>query len=110
MITETIYKCLTLDTTNHKGSQVVLIKFSKDKVLDEVIKTIKGVRWTMTHKCWQVTYSVSAINQIKTVFDPICKIDATLLKEKILSKKAVPTIVSLPATLVISDDAKTKMK
>src|ERR1700756_2883820 len=110
MSTEIIQRSLSLDTTIHRGVQVILLKFPKDKVLDEAIKTIKGARWTMTHACWQVTYSVSAINQIKTVFDPLCKIDATLLKEKILSKKAVPTIVSLPATLVISDDAKTKMK
>ena len=103
-------KTLTLDTTKHREAQVVLLKFPKDKVLDEAIKTIKGARWTMTHRCWQVTYSVSAINQIKTVFDSICKIDATLLKEKIVSKKVNPAIVSVPATLVINDEAKIKMK
>ena len=110
MSTETIQKSLSLDTTIHRGAQVVLLKFPKDKVLDEAIKNIKGARWTMTHTCWQVAYSVSAINQIKTVFDPICKIDATLLKEKIISKKVIPTIVAVPATLVIGEDAKIKMK
>mgnify|MGYP006321754205 CR=1 FL=1 len=103
-------KTLTLDTTKHREAQVVLLKFPKDKVLDEAIKKIKGARWTMTHTCWQVTYSVSAINQIKTIFDPICKIDATLLKEKIVSKKVNPAIVAVPATLVIGDEAKIKMK
>jgi len=110
MNTEIPQKSLVLDITKHREAQVVLLKFPKDKVLDEAIKKIKGARWTMTHTCWQVTYSVSAINQIKTIFDPICKIDATLLKEKNLSKNVNPAIVSVPATLVISDDAKIKMQ
>jgi len=109
MNTEIPQKSLLLDTTKHREAQVVLLKFPKDRVLDEAIKKIKGARWTKTHTCWQVTYSVSAINQIKTIFDPICKIDATLLKEKIVSKKVNPAIVTVPATLVINDDAKLKM-
>ncbi|MGZ4044309.1 MAG: tyrosine-type recombinase/integrase [Bacteroidia bacterium] len=100
---------LTLDLTNHRGSQVVLLKFPKNRILDEAIKKVNGARWTRTYSCWQVTYSVAVINQIKIIFDPLCKIDATLLKEKIASKKVNPHIVSVPATLVLADETKVKM-
>ncbi|HXB41917.1 MAG TPA: site-specific tyrosine recombinase/integron integrase [Bacteroidia bacterium] len=103
-------KTLALDITKHREAEDILLRYPNDKVLDEAIKKISGVRWTRTHTCWQVAYSVFTINQIKAIFDPICKIDATLLKEKIVSKKTNPSIVAVPATLVIGDDAKIKMK
>jgi integrase/recombinase XerD len=103
-------KTLVLDITNHHNQEVILLKFAKDKELDEAIRTFTGVRWTKTHYAWYVRYSVTNINQIKNTFDPLCKIDATLLKEKIVSKKVNPAIKILPATLVIGEEGKLKMK
>ncbi len=56
MNTEIKLKPLTLDVTNHKGAQIVLIKFPHDKELGDAVKKIKSARWTKTHTSWYAPY------------------------------------------------------
>lgn len=76
-------KTIQLDIVQHKGSTIVLIKFPVDTELQSILRQIPNVHWSRTFKAWYVAYSVPILHQIKKLFEPVCTIDATLLKEHI---------------------------
>jgi site-specific recombinase XerD len=41
----------------HKGANVIWIKFPNDNKLIAEVKKIKGTRWSATHKCWYISDS-----------------------------------------------------
>jgi integrase/recombinase XerD len=90
-------KTITLDYTRHRDTHVVLVKFPIDKELGALIRQIKQMRWSTTHKAWYAHYSIEILNEIKKVFGPICKIDAILLKENIAKHNADPKNKQLSA-------------
>ena len=76
-------KEIQLDVTTHREVKIVLIKFTRDKILEDAVRKVNNAKWSKTHTSWYTPYSVKALNQIKSLFEPISKIDASLLKEKI---------------------------
>jgi len=80
-------KQIDLDLINHKNEQVLLIQFPIDRELINVVKKIENARWSATKKAWYVPYSIELLHKIKELFDPICEINASLLKEKIAKHK-----------------------
>ncbi|MBA3284129.1 MAG: site-specific integrase [Nitrosopumilus sp.] len=83
-------KTIKLDKTSHKGEEVVLLQFPYDVSLEKEARKIKSVRWSKTLKSWYAPYSLAVLNEIKVIFDTICIIDATLLKEKVRVFNADP--------------------
>lgn len=93
-------KNIFLDLTRHRGQTVVLIQFPIDNELGTAVRKIKNTRWSSTHKGWYAPYSIQLLNEIKTIFDPICKIDAAVLKEKVTKYNADPKNNQLSAEAV----------
>jgi integrase/recombinase XerD len=83
-------KIIVVDLVNHKGANVVLVKFPIDMELNTTIRKITGIRWSATHKAWFAPYSDKILNEIKNAFNAICKIDASALKKKHNIYNAVP--------------------
>ncbi len=100
-------KTILIDCATHRGEHVVLIKFPIDKELGIIVRKIENIRWSNTHKAWYALYSIALLNEIKTLFSPVCTIDARLLKEKIAKEKQKETTVATPA---LTDDAKHKIE
>ena len=105
-----VTKEISLDVATHRHKKVVLIKFERNQELNQAVKRIKGVLWTRTHAAWYVAYSVAALHQIKIVFEPISKIDATLLKEKIAAENNTKTYTAIPAVYMLTDEAINKLQ
>ena len=103
-------KEIQLDVTTHREVKVVLIKFIRDKVLEDTVRKVSGAKWSKTHTSWHVPYSVKALNQIKSLFDPISKINADLLKEKVLNQPINQTYIPISAGFILSEEAQLKMK
>jgi integrase/recombinase XerD len=78
-----VSKTVVLDKTIHNKIEVVMIKFPIDEELGIAIRKIKSTSWSRTLKSWYAPYSIAILNEIKTIFDPISKIDAQPLKDKI---------------------------
>jgi integrase/recombinase XerD len=76
-------KTIIIDLVTHRETEIVLIKFPRDNDLQIAVRQIKNVRWSQTLKGWYAPYSIEVLNDIKRIFDPIGKIDAALLKEKV---------------------------
>ena len=78
-------KTLTLDITDHRGKQALLLKFPYDNELINLVKQLAGATWSRTHDTWYVTYSIQVLHEIKKLFEGFAIIDASILKEKIRS-------------------------
>ena len=61
-------KEIHLDVTTHRADQIILIKFVRDKVLEDAVRKVNGVKWSKTHTSWYVPYSVRVLNEIKNLF------------------------------------------
>ncbi|MSQ79343.1 MAG: integrase [Flavobacteriaceae bacterium] len=92
-------KTITLDLTTHKAAQVVLVRFAFDKELGNEIRKIPNMKWSNSKKAWYSPYSKEVLQEIKTIFTPLCTIDATPLKEKL-------TTALGPKTRELSEEAK----
>jgi len=103
-------KEIQLDVTTHREVKVVLIKFTRDTVLEDAVRKVSGVKWSKTHTSWYAPYSVKALNQIKSLFDPISKIDADLLKEKVLNQPSTEPYIPISAGFILSEEAQRKTK
>lgn len=76
-------KTITLDLVLHRGTRVLLIRYTRDEELTGIVRKIEGIKWTATYKAWYTDYSIELLHIVKNLFDPVCKIDATVLKEKL---------------------------
>lgn len=85
-----ISKKIELDLTLHRGVNVVLIKFPYDTELGNCARKINNATWSRSQKAWYVAYSAEVLHDIKRIFEPVCEIDASALKEKIAAYKKDP--------------------
>lgn len=72
---------------DHHGTEVTLIKFPINEELTKAVRKIKNIRWSQTYKAWYAPHSMALLKEIKEVFHPIAKIDATPLKKKLAIQK-----------------------
>jgi len=54
-------KEVTLSKMLHREKPCVKIIFEKDDTLNQLIKTVPGVRWSKTHTCWYIQHSENVI-------------------------------------------------
>lgn len=96
-------KTIKLDKTIHRGEEVVLIQFPYDNKLGDEARKIKNIRWSKSLKVWYAPYSIAVLNEIKTIFDSISIIDASVLKAKLRAVHANPknNVLSKDAILKI---------
>lgn len=97
-------KTIKLDKTFHKGEEVVLLQFPYDNALGNEARKIKNIRWSRSLKSWYAPYSIAVLNEIKTIFELVSIIDASLLKEKVKAFNADPK------NKVLSKDALLKIE
>lgn len=94
---------ITLDLVNHKGKQIVLLKFPYNNQLIAIVKQLPNATWSNTHKAWYTSCTSETLHQIKKLFADVAIIDAQLLKEKLEQlKNAAPDIKDF----VLSEEGK----
>ena len=102
-------KEIHLDVTTHRADQIILIKFVRDKVLEDAVRKVNGVKWSKTHTSWYVPYSVRVLNEIKNLFEPISKINAALLKEKVSNQSLKTTYTPQSAGFLFDEEVQRKI-
>ena len=87
---------IVLDRVNHKGKQILLLKFPYNKELTELVKKLPERSWSNTYKSWYTSYSVDVLHLIKKIFADFASIDAKPLKEKLAAiKEAGPDLTEI---------------
>src|SRR6185369_9614126 len=64
----------------HRGAEQIAIVFTHNKKINDVVKKIKGVKWTETHKCWYVPLTKEDCQRIIGVLKELAKPDLSELR------------------------------
>jgi integrase/recombinase XerD len=99
-IQENMTREIILDKINHRGKEVLLLKFPYNNQLTELVRQLPGIAWTQTHKAWYTGYSMEVLHEVKRIFADVIleggsevKINARILKEKLATPKKVSEII-----------------
>ncbi|TYP98089.1 hypothetical protein C7447_103259 [Tenacibaculum adriaticum] len=93
-------KKVKLSLIHHHNKDQIAIRFSYNKELIALVKSIKGAKWSISNKCWYVENSNENLQNIYTILGEVCNIDTTGLYD---IKKSKPT----KRTRILSDEQKT---
>ncbi|MBX2959770.1 MAG: site-specific integrase [Flavobacteriales bacterium] len=81
-------KTIQLERLKHKNQIRLLIRFSYDDSLKELVKKLNGAFWSNTLKSWYVDDTDENLTKIQTIFKDKAKIDNSKLKPiRILSNE-----------------------
>jgi hypothetical protein len=73
----------------HRGQEQIGIFFSRDNDLNLIVRKIKGVKWSQTHKCWYLPLNPLSYQHIVEALKSKTNPDATLLKAYFNKRKEV---------------------
>ncbi len=76
-------KMIVVSRIEHRGEQVLLLKFDYDNELQELIRNFPGAKYTQTHKGWTVPNNKEALNNLITHFKNKAWLNYTDLLDKI---------------------------
>lgn len=66
----------------HRESDCIKIAFEKDEILDKVVKTIPGCKWSQTHRAWYVPERKTLVSELNQCFNGKAYLKYRDLKEK----------------------------
>jgi integrase/recombinase XerD len=73
----------------HRGGEQIGIFFTKNEEINSVVRRIKGIKWSQTHKCWYLPLNQSSYKTIEETLQVKTKLDVTLLNAYLNKRKAV---------------------
>ncbi|MEO6734011.1 MAG: tyrosine-type recombinase/integrase [Ferruginibacter sp.] len=87
----------------HRGQQQMGICCRPDKVLNTLIRKIKGVRWSRTHTCWYLPLSRENYTTVTERLKNAALIDTEVLKQYLVAKNnAGPGIVKPTQNTIVT--------
>ena len=72
---------ITLFPIVHKGQQWMAIQFTMNNSLNKIVRTIKGIQYTATHKCWITALTKPQSKLVYEALKDYAKIDDTAIKD-----------------------------
>jgi site-specific recombinase XerD len=95
---------ITLKPLQHRNTECLGIYFTSNLQITKSIKTLKGVKWSHSNKCWYVLLTADNYTSICTAIGNIAQVNNTALREYLEKKKATST--ALPAAKKITETKK----
>jgi integrase/recombinase XerD len=86
---------ITINPIFHRGGEQAAILFQRNKRINDVLKKVKGVKWSQTHGCWYVPLNKDDCNRVFIALKPFGKIDTSELKSWLEKRKTVVAIKSV---------------
>lgn len=78
---------ITLKPLTHRQQECIGIYFTKNHNLQQLVKTLKGIKWSQTHGCWYLPLVKENFELIKIKFHKSCTIDLSELKKYLVKKQ-----------------------
>ncbi len=84
---------IILKPINHRAAEQIGIFYKSDAALNLIIKQIKLIKWSQTHKCWYLLLSKESHIAIMEAVGKVAKIDNSLLKDFLQKRKRVAATI-----------------
>lgn len=85
---------ITIKPLHHRGEEKLAIIFPFEKTIDFAVRSIKGIKWTQTHKCWYVPLSKESFENVLTSLKNVGELEYSALKEYLEKRKKIVAIKS----------------
>ncbi|MCB0521121.1 MAG: tyrosine-type recombinase/integrase [Saprospiraceae bacterium] len=59
----------TLSPLHHRGAQHIKVEIPNEEEAKNLIRQVPGRKWSKTHGCWYVPYTLEAYRQLKKLFE-----------------------------------------
>ena len=71
---------ITIKPILHRGEEQLAIFFPFNKNIDYAIRSIKGIKWTQTHKCWYLPLNKGSFEAVKIKLQDLGTLEYSELK------------------------------
>lgn len=85
---------ITIKPLHHRGEEKLGIIFPFEKTIDHAVRSIKGIKWTQTHKCWYLPLNKESFENVLTRLKNIGELEYSALKEYLEKRKKIVAIQS----------------
>ncbi len=89
---EKLNTIITLLPLYHRGTEQIGLQFKKDSELNNLIKKIKGIKWSNSNKCWYLQLTKENYKSVLNTISDKAIADETLLKKYLLKRKQINSI------------------
>jgi len=83
---------ITIKPIHHRGEEKLAIIFPFDKTIDYAVRSIKGIKWTQTHKCWYLPLSKENFTSIYNKLKKLGQLNFDELKTYLEKRKQIVDI------------------
>jgi integrase/recombinase XerD len=83
---------LTTKVVEHNGSKRIKLLFAYDDKLLDLIRNIKGCKWSQTMHCWHIPYNASYNYELKSILGDQCRFVFEQGEEKELKQEVILAI------------------
>ena len=90
---------ITIKPLHHRGEEKLAIIFPFDKTADYAVRSIKGIKWTQTHKCWYLPLNRESFETVSTRLRNLGEFDYSGLKEYLEKRKKIVALKSQSTAL-----------
>ena len=73
----------------HRGLENIAICFEHDQIINSLVRKLKDVRWSQTHRCWYVPLNQNSYQCITETLKAVAEIDNHILKQYLEKRRQV---------------------
>src|SRR6188472_609071 len=96
---------ITIKPILHRGEEQLAIFFPFNKNIDYAVRSVKGVKWTQTFKCWYLPLSKESFETIKIKLKNLGTLEYSTLKTYLEKRNKIVAIKKqsspLPETMTV---------
>lgn len=89
---------ITIKPIHHRDEEKLAIIFPYDKTIDYTVRSIRGIKWTQTHKCWYLPLSRESFEIVLERLKGKADLEYSALKEYLQKRKQIISIKSQTAS------------
>lgn len=86
---------ISLKPLIHREGEQLAIYFQYKREIDLAVRSIKGIKWSQSNKCWYLPLSKESFEKIKATLDPFGKLEITELRKYLETRKTSQPELSL---------------
>jgi len=96
---------ITIKPILHRGEEQLAIFFPFNKTIDYAVRSVKGIKWTQTYKCWYLPLSKISFETIKFKLENLGTLEYSALKAYLEKRNKIVAIKKqsspLPETMTV---------
>jgi len=82
---------VSLKPLHHRNQELIGIHYANNSLLNNIVKKLPGVKWSLTNKCWYFPLDNNSYSKVYSVLKGKVDLDISLLKEYLEKRKRIAT-------------------